>query len=182
MWKRGELDESGEPMAQPATPSTPTSAASPTGSGMKRAGSATIGPSIKIKGDVTGDEDLVIQGRIDGTVDLKKHNVTVGPEGRVKANVFGRSVIVEGEVEGDLQGDEQIVLRRTAKVQGNIAAPRVTLEDGATFRGGIDMQERKNTHEVPAKAAAVGGTQPGKPGATGPEKPVDKVHGEVTKV
>lgn len=180
MWKRGELDETGEPMARPEAPSTPTSGVSPTGSGMKRGGSATIGPSIRIKGDVTGDEDLVIEGRIDGTVDLKKHNVTVGPEGRVKANVFGRSVIVEGEVEGDLQGEEQIVLRRTAKVQGNIAAPRVTLEDGATFRGGIDMQERKNTHDVPSKVGAASPPPPAK--TSGPEKSVDTKHGEVTKV
>jgi cytoskeletal protein CcmA (bactofilin family) len=178
MWKRGELDESEEPMARPTVPSTP--AVSPTGSATKRTGSATIGPSIKIKGDVTGDEDLVIQGRIDGTVNLKKHNVTVGPEGRVKANIFGRSVIIEGEVEGDLQGDEQIVLRRTAKVQGNIAAPRVTLEDGASFRGGIDMQDQKNTHEVAAKAAAVGVAHPGK--GLGADKSADKAQGEATKV
>ncbi len=178
MWKRGELDESGEPMTQPAT--QPTTAVSPTGSAMKRTGSATIGPSIKINGDVTGDEDLVIQGRIDGTVNLKKHNVTVGPEGRVKANIFGRSVIIEGEVEGDLHGDEQIVLRRSAKVQGNITAPRVTLEDGASFRGGIDMQDQRNTREFSAKGAAVSGTAPGKAGTA--EKPVDKAQGEASTV
>jgi len=98
-----------------------------------------IGPSITIKGDVSGDEDLVIQGRIEGRVDLAQHNVTIGADGRVKADVYGRTVIVEGEVEGDLRGQEQIILRQTAKVQGSIAAPRVSLEDGAVFRGGIEM-------------------------------------------
>ena len=159
------------------TSNSSTPAVSPTGSATKRTGSATIGPSIKIKGDVTGDEDLVIQGRIDGTVNLTKHNVTVGPEGRVKANIFGRSVIVEGEVEGDLQGEEQIVLRRTAKVQGNISAPRVTLEDGASFRGGIDMQNQKNAREVDTKVGAGHSSKP----TSGAEKMAGAAQGEAAK-
>jgi len=100
----------------------------------KGGGPAMIGPSITIKGDVSGDEDLVIQGRIEGKVNLAQHNVTIGPEGRVKADVHGRTVIVEGEVEGNLRAQEQIILRHTAKVEGSIAAPRVSLEDG-----GIEM-------------------------------------------
>jgi cytoskeletal protein CcmA (bactofilin family) len=162
-------------MAQPVE--TPKAAVNTAAAITKRGGSATIGPSIKIKGDVTGDEDLVIQGRIDGTVNLTKHNVTVGPEGRVKANIFGRSVIVEGEVEGDLQGEEQIVLRRTAKVQGNIAAPRVTLEDGASFRGGIDMQNQKNAHEVATKVGAGHSSKP----TAGTEKMAGAAQGEAAK-
>jgi len=100
---------------------------------------ATIGPSIIIRGDVSGDEDLLIQGRVDGSVDLKLQSVTVGREGRVKANITGRVIIVEGEVEGDLRAEEQIILRSTAKVQGDITASRVVLEDGASFRGGVEM-------------------------------------------
>ncbi len=100
---------------------------------------ATIGPSITIRGDVSGDEDLLIQGRVEGSVDLKLKSVTVGTEGRVKANITGRVVIVEGEVEGDLKAKEQVVLRSTARVQGDITAARVVLEDGASFRGGVDM-------------------------------------------
>lgn len=102
-------------------------------------GSATIGPSIHIKGDVSGDEDLMIQGRVEGKINLGKHNVTIGSDGHVKADVHGRTVVVEGEVEGDLRAKEQIILRHTARVEGSIAAPRVTLEDGAVFRGGIEM-------------------------------------------
>ena len=101
--------------------------------------SATIGRSITIRGDVTGDEDLHIQGRIEGTVDLKQHSVTVGPEGRVKANIKGRMVTIEGEVTGDVRGQEQVALRSASKVTGDITAPRVVLEDGATFLGSIDM-------------------------------------------
>ena len=102
-------------------------------------GQATIGPSITIKGDVSGDEDLLIQGRVEGKIKLAKHNVTIGPDGSVKADVHGRTVVVEGQVEGDLRAKEQIILRHTARVEGSIAAPRVTLEDGAVFRGGIEM-------------------------------------------
>lgn len=100
---------------------------------------ATIGRSITIRGEVTGDEDLVIQGRIEGSVDLKQHSVTVGPEGEVTANIRGRLVTIEGHVEGDLNADEWVVLRDSARVEGDISAPRVTVEDGAYFRGGIDM-------------------------------------------
>lgn len=103
-------------------------------------GPATIGPSISFKGDVSGDEDLMIQGRVEGKIKLTKHNVTVGPDGRVKADVHGRTVVIEGQVEGDVRGEEQIILRHTARVEGTIAAPRVTLEDGAMFRGGIEME------------------------------------------
>ncbi len=100
---------------------------------------ATIGRSITIRGEVSGDEDLLIQGRVDGSVDLKERTVTVGKEGKVKANVTGRMVTVEGEVEGDLIAHEQVTLRSSARVLGDITAPRVALEDGATFRGQIDM-------------------------------------------
>lgn len=120
-------------------PRPPQSAAGRTPPPRRGGGPATIGPSITIKGDVSGDEDLMIQGRIEGTVKLAKHNVTIGSDGHVKANVHGRTVVVEGEVEGDLRGKEQIILRHTARVEGSIAAPRVTLEDGAVFRGGIEM-------------------------------------------
>lgn len=102
---------------------------------------ATIGRSIAIHGEVTGDEDLLIQGRVEGSVNLKQHSITIGPEGEVKADVTGRVVTVEGSVEGNLVAQEQVILRRSALVQGDITAPRVVLEDGARFRGGVDMGE-----------------------------------------
>ena len=102
---------------------------------------ATIGRSITIKGEVKGDEDLLIQGKIDGSVLLKEHAVTVGPEGEVKADIGARVITVEGKVEGNLNAQEQVILRSSARVHGNISAPRVVLEDGARFRGGVDMGE-----------------------------------------
>jgi cytoskeletal protein CcmA (bactofilin family) len=129
---------------------------------------ATIGRSITINGDVTGDEDLLIQGKVDGTVNLKQHSVTIGPEGEVRANITARVAVIEGKVEGNVVADEQVVLRSTARVQGDIAAPRVVLEDGARFRGGVDMGEAvdhagrtasASSASAPRAAAATPGTQ-----------------------
>ena len=138
---------------------------------------ATIGRSIAINGEVKGDEDLLIQGRVDGSVTLKQHAVTVGPEGEVKADIGARVITVEGTVEGNLSALEQVILRGSARVQGNITAPRVVLEDGARFRGGVDMGE--TPAEVPPlekSGPGAGWTAPGsakvssEPSASGANK------------
>ncbi len=103
---------------------------------------AVIGPSILIKGDLMGEEDLVIQGRIEGKVDFKQNSVTIAKNGRVKADVYGKLVTIEGEVEGKLFGQDQIVVRSSGSVRGNISAPRVLIEDGARFKGSIDMESK----------------------------------------
>ena len=129
---------------------------------------AIIGPSITIKGDVTGEEDLVIQGRVEGKVDLAQHNVTVGANGRIKANIMGRSVTVEGEVEGDLRAEEHIAIRKSGKVHGNVSAPRVTIEDGAMFKGSIDMERKAPPRPAANPAvAAVAIPAPAPSGAVG---------------
>ena len=99
-----------------------------------------VGPSILVQGDMTGDEDLVIQGRVEGSVSLKKNLVTIGKDGRVNATVNAQTIRVEGTVEGELRGKEQVIVTRTGSVSGNIVAPRVTLEDGCRFKGAIDME------------------------------------------
>lgn len=100
---------------------------------------AIIGPKIRFKGELAGEEDLTIQGYVEGTIDLKHHRLTIGKEGSLKADVFAKTIIVEGRVEGDLHGDERVAIRKTSDVRGNIVAERVCLEDGAKFRGSIDM-------------------------------------------
>jgi len=100
---------------------------------------ATIGPSIQISGDVTGNEDVRIEGRVEGTVNLADNVLTIGKEGQINATVNARIIFVEGKVEGDLKGDEQIVVQASGNVRGNIVSPRVTLEDGCKFKGSIDM-------------------------------------------
>ena len=98
-----------------------------------------IGPSIVIKGTVSGDEDLVIQGKVEGTIDLKENEVSVGQSGKVDADINAKTVKVDGEVSGDISGGEKVVISKSGNVRGNIVAPRVTLEDGAIFKGSIDM-------------------------------------------
>ncbi len=133
MWKKEE--GMATPQSQPGTAPQGESPRQSVGSSER----ATIGRSITIRGDVGGDEDLLIQGQVDGSVNLDLHSVTVGSQGRVNANITGRVVVVEGQVEGDLNAKEQIILRSSAQVTGDISAPRVVLEDGASFRGLVDM-------------------------------------------
>ncbi len=98
-----------------------------------------IGASIVIKGTVSGDEDLLVQGKVEGSIELKNNEVSVGQSGRVTADVSAKTVKIDGEVAGDVHGHEKVVISKSGNVRGNIVAPRVTLEDGAIFKGSIDM-------------------------------------------
>ncbi|HTQ81189.1 MAG TPA: polymer-forming cytoskeletal protein [Thermoanaerobaculia bacterium] len=150
-WKRDDYPNS---QPEPPTPARPAVASTPaTTDPPRRSERATIGPSIFIKGDLAGEEDLVIEGRVEGKVDLKQHNLTIGKNGRVKADVFGRVITVEGEVDGNVYAQEQAVLRQSGAVRGNITSPRVTLEDGSRFKGSIDM-EPKDLSRTTSTAAA----------------------------
>ncbi len=100
---------------------------------------AVIGSSIQINGDLRGDEDLRIEGNVSGTVELKNNNLTIGKEGKVKAGVFAKSIAVDGETKGDLYATDRVSVHVNARVQGNIIAPRVSIEEGAHFKGSIEM-------------------------------------------
>ncbi len=130
---------SNEPERTPVNTTASSPPKAPAVQSGSAASSATIGSSISIKGDVEGDEDLLIEGRIEGEIKLRKNNVVVGGSGRVKADIYGKTISVEGQVEGNLTGDERVIVRDSGHVEGNIRSPRVTLEDGARFRGSIDM-------------------------------------------
>jgi len=131
-----------------------------------------IGPSIEIKGSVSGDEDLVIQGKVEGTIDLGDHEVTVGESGRVNADITARTVRIDGEVSGDVRGTEKVVISKTGNVKGNIIAPRMTLEDGAIFKGSIDMDPGEVSAKVSlAPKAASGAPAAPAPGAGGEKSP-----------
>jgi cytoskeletal protein CcmA (bactofilin family) len=152
VWKKPDENPS---HPEPA-PAPPRPAAPPADTRRADRATATIGPSIFIKGDLSGDEDLVIEGRVEGKIDLKQHNVTIGKNGRVKADVFGNTVVVEGEVDGNLFAQQQAILRQSGAVRGNITAPRVMLEDGSRFRGSIDMESK----DAAKPGAAAHGAQP----------------------
>ncbi len=101
---------------------------------------AILGPSIHFRGDVIGQEDLLVLGNIEGTVLLNDKSLTVGPSGIVRANIQARIITVEGQVQGDLTGSKGIIIRKSGKVTGNLTSPRVNLEDGSKFKGSIDME------------------------------------------
>jgi len=163
MWKKEDMPE---PSPAPRVEAAPSyeRVAPPKASGER----ATIGRSITINGQVSGDEDLLIQGRVDGSVNLKQHAVTVGAEGEVKADITARVITVEGRVEGNLSAAEQAILRGSARVEGNISAPRVILEDGARFRGGVDMGETSKRGGTAASAPQQpGSAETGRPTVAG---------------
>lgn len=159
MWKKSE-----EEKAAPAPAAQPRPAAREA-----RTSLATIGPSISIQGDLSGDEDLMIQGRIDGEVRLEKNKVTIGKSGRVQADVHARSIEVEGRIKGNLYGAEDVIVRAAGRVQGNIVCGRVTLENGANFKGSIDMEPASKPGGASRPTSAAGGKD--SPSPSPPDKP-----------
>ena len=105
----------------------------------ERASPAMIGAKITIKGEVSGEEDLRIEGKFEGTVNLPGHEVIVGETGRVSAQIKAKVVTVDGEVEGEIEGVEKVVISKTGRMHGNLAGPRLILEDGGVFTGRMDM-------------------------------------------
>lgn len=123
-------------------------------------GQAVIGPSIQIDGELRGGEDLLIEGHVTGTVELKNHALTIGAQGKVKADIHARAVYVEGTLEGDVYGSERVSIRKSAQMRGNVNAPSVSLEDGAKFKGSIEMggsAETAHAGNGAAKPAASSG-------------------------
>ena len=150
-WKRNEQN--------PEAFASTAAAASPAKRSARTAGVATVGPSITIEGDVKGEEDLLVEGKVAGKITVPAHSVTIGASGHVKAQVHARSITIEGEVEGDLVGEEDVVIRPSGHVVGNIVSPRVSLESGCRFKGSIDMEKgpasKKAQQRPTAKPAAV---------------------------
>ncbi len=109
------------------------------GSGM----AATIGAATFIKGQIRGDDDLVVRGKVDGKIRLPKNKVLVAAGSEVKADILGRSIEVEGHVKGTLTGGQEVLVRAGGRVEGDIVSPRVTLDNGAQFSGNIDMEAGK---------------------------------------
>jgi cytoskeletal protein CcmA (bactofilin family) len=118
---------------------------------------AMIGSTLHIKGEVRGKESLVIQGQVEGTIDLEGDKLIIGQEGRINATVHARSITIEGNLQGDVFGAERVMVKRTADVRGNISAPQVSMEEGAKFKGSIDMDYKAPavSHKDTQSSAAV---------------------------
>jgi cytoskeletal protein CcmA (bactofilin family) len=118
-------------------------------------GVSVLGPTLSIKGgELSFDEDLIIEGTVEGKIAHQGHHLTIGKNGRVKANIRARLITVYGTVEGDLHGDEGVEISASARVTGNVVGPRVTLEGGATFKGSITTGEDLRAAARSAPAAA----------------------------
>jgi cytoskeletal protein CcmA (bactofilin family) len=159
MWKRDEAvrPASGQPaVPQPPVPVT-TGATSPrpeaSHTNMEK-DIVNIGKSVVIKGELNGSEDLTIEGHVEGTIQLRDHVLTIGPNGKIKAQVFAKSVIVLGEVTGNVTASDKVDIRDNGSVDGDIISPRVAIAEGAHFRGSVDMQRKGAAQPQPAKPAA----------------------------
>ncbi len=142
----------------PATPSTVTEPApAPRPTAASTADQATIGKSLVIKGEVTGSESLYIDGRVEGSINLSGNRVTVGRNGVVSANINAREIVVLGKVRGNLTASDRVDIRSDGSLTGDVVAARISIEDGAFFKGGIDIRkagQKANGEEVKAAAAA----------------------------
>src|SRR5258707_931991 len=169
MWKRDEAVKpaSGQPAAAPQ-PSAAPPAAQPgprsDASKFMEKDIVNIGKSVVIKGELNGSEDLTIEGHVEGTIQLREHVLTIGPNGKIKAQVFAKSVIVLGEVTGNVTASEKVDIRDNGSVDGDIISPRVAIAEGAHFRGSVDMQ-RKGQPQAAKPAGAPAPAQPGHPAA-----------------
>ena len=173
MFKKHESSENATPSSLRPGGTTGTSLDMPSSSAKPATStstSASIGPSIRINGDIAGNEDLIIHGQVAGSISLPNNMLTIGKEGSVDADVSAKAVDIEGKVSGTVQAAEVVRVQPNGYVKGDIAAPRVVLEDGCQFRGGIDMQEQQISGSHKQDAAPV------KANGTGnPSKPQDQI-------
>ena len=174
MWKRDEaVRPAGSGAAGAKEQSKPAGVAAP---GRRPAGETTpsttrdvvnIGKSVVIKGELNGSEDLTIEGRVEGKIELRQHVLTIGPNGKIKAQVFAKSVLVLGEVIGDITATDKVNIRENGSVDGDITSQRVAIAEGAHFRGSVDMQRPGSA----ASKAVAEGKPAAKPAAAAAARP-----------
>ncbi len=174
MWKRDESvrPPSGRdavgvqpPVPQAGVPGAPAQGADIEGRRhMETRDVVNIGKSVVIKGELNGSEDLTVEGHVEGRIELKDHALTIGPHGRIKAEIHAKSVIILGEVTGNIIASEKVDIRDNGSVDGDIVAPRVAIAEGAHFRGSVDMQRKSAPTPPPAPKAEAKPAPPAAPG------------------
>lgn len=111
---------------------------------------AHIGKSVIIKGELSGSEDLYLDGEVEGVVDLKGNSLTIGPNGKIRANITAREVVIQGKVDGNIQASDRLDLRQTGLLNGDVTTARIVIEDGAFFKGSVEIQKAEKTEAKPA--------------------------------
>lgn len=115
---------------------------------------ANIGKSITINGDVSGDEDLVIEGRVEGRIELKNHHLTVGPNGEIKAEISAKQVTIIGRVSGNVTATERLEIQDTGRVEGDLHSPVLLIQEGATVNGTVSMKPAGAAGASPQQAVS----------------------------
>jgi cytoskeletal protein CcmA (bactofilin family) len=138
------------PVVEPAASRAPVPSASASASGEQ----ATIGKSLFIKGEITGSESLFVDGKVEGSINLAGNRVTVGRNGQVSANITAREIVVLGKVRGNVSATDRVDIRAEGSLNGDVSAARISIEDGAFFKGGIDIRKPEGKAAAPAAAPA----------------------------
>ncbi len=119
-----------------------------------RADVGHIGKSVMVKGELSGSEDLYLDGEVEGSINLRDHSLTIGPNGRIRATIHARELIVHGKIDGNVEGTERVELKKSSSLVGDVLSQRIVIEDGAFFKGSINTPKEAKTE--PRKANGVG--------------------------
>ncbi len=157
MWKTLKKDDetpAPAPSPAPAYTAVPPKEVRPVDTKENRTEVAHIGKAVLIKGELSGSEDLYLDGEVEGTIELDRNSLTIGPNARIRAHIHAREVILHGKVDGNVQGTDRVELRRSAVLVGDISTQRVSIEDGAYFKGTIDIKRDEKAAKPASSYAA----------------------------
>src|SRR5262249_1095536 len=184
MWKARPEDDNRLPLntqqtSQPAAPSISSAPASVSPSANQasrhepqRGDVGHIGKSVMIRGELTGSEDLYLDGEVEGTINLRDHKLLIGPNGKIKAAITAREVVVHGRVEGNVTGADRVELKRSSTHIGDISTHRIVIEDGASFRGAVDIKERAHQNGAETRKPVSSNVLSSNTGSVGAPMPV----------
>lgn len=178
MWKprSDEKPASSNPLPNPSTQPTLTPASAPAATLSKEIRhaepprmsepfrsdvAAHIGKSVLVKGELSGSEDLYLDGEVEGTIELRDHTLVVGPNGRIRAHISAREVVLHGKAEGNVTGTERVELKKSCVLTGDITTQRIVIEDGAFFKGSVDLHRESKQEPRKAMTANASAGQPG---------------------
>lgn len=137
----------------PAVMTPETNRAEPQERSVGREEASRVGQSLSVKGEISGQESLYVDGEVEGTIELADHHLTIGPNGRVHADIHAREIVIQGKVQGTIRASERIEIRKSGSVIGDLVTARIVIEDGAYFKGSIDIQKPEEKEKAKAAAA-----------------------------